>query len=271
MNREINGRTAIFVSPHLDDVAFSCGGTLAKLHVSGWRCVVVTCFTRSVLNPGGFALECQLDKGLTPDVDYMELRRAEDVEFCRRVGEEVRVVHLDLPEAPHREYGSAASLFAGIAVGDAVWFDLAEDLAFLLASEKPEVIFAPQGLGNHADHLQAIKALEKVLEIEEDHPVPLPTFPTPKVLRYRDTPYAMLADAPIIPYGTSELSEIAYQLEPEHLEVKLHATEAYTTQLGFQFGDALNMRESLTEFARSEAKRTGTGEYAEAFLSRMRG
>ena len=30
-------RTALFVSPHLDDVAFSCAGTLAALKSRGWN------------------------------------------------------------------------------------------------------------------------------------------------------------------------------------------------------------------------------------------
>ena len=99
-------RTALFLSPHLDDAVFSCGGTIALLPRAGWRVIVATVFTRSVLNPPGFAPACQLDKGLTPDVDYMALRRDEDAAACARLGAEVR--WLDALEAPHRGYGSAA-------------------------------------------------------------------------------------------------------------------------------------------------------------------
>ena len=75
-------RTALFVAPHLDDVVFSCGGTLAALADQGWRTVMVTAFTQSIVPAEGFALACQLDKGLAPDVDYMALRRAEDREWA---------------------------------------------------------------------------------------------------------------------------------------------------------------------------------------------
>ncbi|WP_207955961.1 PIG-L deacetylase family protein [Rubrobacter marinus] len=78
--------TALFVSPHLDDVAFSCGGALALLAREGWRTVLATVFTRSVPDPTGFALACQTDKGLPPEVDYMALRREEDREAARRLG-----------------------------------------------------------------------------------------------------------------------------------------------------------------------------------------
>ncbi len=68
--------------------------------------MLVTAFTRSVVPAHGFALACQLDKGLAPDVDYMALRRQED----RDAADILRfsAVHwLDLLEAPHRGYGSA--------------------------------------------------------------------------------------------------------------------------------------------------------------------
>ena len=67
--------TALALSPHLDDAAFSCGGLLASLAQAGWRVVMATLFTGSVAEPKGFALACQLDKGLGPEIDYMALRR----------------------------------------------------------------------------------------------------------------------------------------------------------------------------------------------------
>ena len=78
--------SALFVSPHLDDVAFSCAGTAIRMAQEGWEVTVATVFTQSVLHPKGFALACQLDKGLGADEDYMALRRAEDRVFCNRAG-----------------------------------------------------------------------------------------------------------------------------------------------------------------------------------------
>ena len=60
-------RTALVLSPHLDDAAFSCGGLMALLADAGWRVCMATAFTRSVHPAEGFALACQLDKGLAPD------------------------------------------------------------------------------------------------------------------------------------------------------------------------------------------------------------
>ena len=151
---------ALFLSPHLDDAAFSCGATVAALpsDTGGeWRCTVATAFTRSVPDPRGFALDCQLDKGLPADVDYMKLRRAEDERACDALG--AACAHLDLPEAPHRGYGSAAALFAGPRADDGVRPELAAALRSLIETDPPGLLFAPAGCGNHVDHLQLIAAL----------------------------------------------------------------------------------------------------------------
>src|SRR4051794_38941259 len=115
--------TALALSPHLDDAAFSCGGTLAQLAGAGWRVVMATLLTATVPEPTGFALACQLDKGLGPEVDYMALRREEDRAAAAHLG--VAPVHLALREAPHRGYGSAPELFAGTCPDDGLVADLA--------------------------------------------------------------------------------------------------------------------------------------------------
>jgi LmbE family N-acetylglucosaminyl deacetylase len=239
-------RSALFLSPHLDDVAFSCGGTVAALAAAGWRCVVATAFTRSVPHPAGFALECQTSKGVPPDADYMALRRAEDAAACRRLGAEP--VWLDLPEAPHRGYHSAAELFAGVRPGDDIWQPLVPMLTALRDELAPAAVFAPQGLGNHADHLQLIRAV-------------LAAWPANAVTWYRDTPYAIhqpgampAAGVPAGPVWGLPVSDVA-------AAAKLGACAAYASQLGFQFGGESAMRRTLADFLHTE----GDGTPAERF------
>jgi LmbE family N-acetylglucosaminyl deacetylase len=228
-------RTALFVSPHLDDVTFSCGGTLAVLADRGWRTVMATAFTATVLPAEGFALACQLDKGLSPEVDYMALRREEDREAARILGV-ADLRWLDLPEAPHRGYDSAAALFAAVREEDEVWRPLALHLRALLADVCPDQIFAPQGLGGHVDHRQTIRA---VTETAGEIPVAW----------YRDTPYAIRKpDAvPFVDAGAAGTVPIGSTLER-----KMRAACAYRSQLGFQFGGPAEAAAALTEFAASE-------------------
>lgn len=245
-------KTALFISPHLDDAAFSCGGTFARLADDGWRVVLCTIFTKSVINPTGFALACQLDKNLPADADYMKIRRAEDVAAGRILGA-AAVLHLDFSEAPHRGYESAAELFAGVKAGDDVSQSVAERLGALNETYEPELIFAPQGLGNHADHLQTIRAAQQV-------------FPTEKTLWFRDTPYAIRQpDAP--PARQSPRAVESFCAIEPHLERKISACLAYESQIDFQFGGAERLKLQLETFHRSEAKRLGVSSTAvEIFL-----
>jgi LmbE family N-acetylglucosaminyl deacetylase len=246
---------ALFVSPHLDDVAFSCGGTFATLAQAGWQCVLLTVFTRSIPHPTGFALACQTDKGLGPEVDYLALRRAEDTEAARHLGASA-VRWLDLPEAPHRGYHSPAALFADLLPADDIGPELTALLAAMLVETSPQLVFAPQGFGLHVDHRQVMQAVRAAV------PVAVP------VLWYRDTPYIIrqptAQPAPELPI--TGLAEIALPLTEAALAAKVAASQAYVSQIGFQFGDAKQVRVKLTQLAGTEAQAAGLVHAAERFV-----
>ncbi len=223
---------ALALSPHLDDAAFSCGGTLAALARDGWEVTVVTAFTRSVPNPTGFALACQLDKGLPPEVDYMALRRAEDAEACARLG--ARAAWLDFPEAPHRGYDDARALFAAPRPEDAIGGSLSQALAELL-DPAPDLLLAPQAIGGHVDHVRLVEAILAVL------PAGLP------VLWWTDFPYAArpLREA-ARPFAAAMAAWPEHRAEGD-AAARLAACAAYATQLGFQFGGEAGLRRALDE------------------------
>ena len=241
---------ALLLSPHLDDVAFSCGATALHLLKGGWQVQLVTVFTASVPDPQGFALACQLDKGLAPDVDYMKLRRAEDAEFCRIVGLE-NFAYWPLKEAPHRGYDSARDLFGGAHEGDEVWRDIADRLSDI---ETPDTVFTPQGLGNHVDHLQVIRAVRA-------RGWDAQTF------WYRDTPYAIrqpdAKPSELLPVVTSG-GFVAFG--EDELQRKIAGCCAYASQIGFQFGGADGVAQQLTAFHRTEARAVEREPFAERFV-----
>lgn len=243
--------TALALSPHLDDAVFSCGGVLAGLADTGWHVCMATAFTRSIHPASGFALACQLDKGLSPDVDYMALRRAEDREAAAILGiGDLR--HLDLPEAPHRGYESAPALFGTLQEGDEIWRPLAGLVADLLDEMRPDIVFAPQGLGGHVDHRQAIRAL-------------LAVTPAGRVAWYRDTPYAIRAPDAAPDPALPPLPASAIPLSDRQLNRKIAAACAYHSQVGFQFGGPEAVGAALCRFATAE----GCGAAAERFLGRV--
>ena len=245
--------TALFISPHLDDVAFSCGATMSWLASRGWRCVLATAFTRSVHNPTGFALACQTDKGLPVDVDYMALRRQEDTACGRALGTDA-VLWLDFAEAPHRGYDTAAQLFAPPLMGDSVVEPLSQALSALCRELQPAITFAPLALGAHVDHVQLQRAVR--LAVGAQAPVAW----------YRDMPYAMRAGDDAGCNAGSANAAVAFG--DRHLQAKLDGCACYGSQLGFQFGGVQDMRAALTSFAHAEGRRARlAGRPAERFVA----
>ena len=198
-------KRALFVSPHLDDVAFSVGAAFAALSKAGWHTVLLTVFTRSVPDPTGFALACQTEKGIPATTDYMALRRAEDERAAEILGA-AEVVHLDHAEAPHRGYDSAEALFQAPHEGDDLELDLP---AF-------DELFVPLGIGGHVDHRLVVRATSHL-----------------EARRYVELPYGLREDAP------SDGDKFAPSGR------KLDACAAYASQLDFQFGGEAKMRAAL--------------------------
>lgn len=221
------------VSPHLDDAAFSVGATLASLADAGHAVTLLTCFTASVPDPTGFALACQLDKGIPADVDYLALRRAEDVAAAAALG--VTTVHLGLAEAPHRGYETAAELFVGVRGDDDVWRPLLERLHTFEA----DLWLAPQGLGGHVDHLQVLRAV-----VSLDKPT----------LWWRDCPYVLRN--PEAKPGVGLPDGLRDVHLPQDRARRADACACYATQLAFQFGGERAMRQQLENWP--EVLKAGT-------------
>jgi LmbE family N-acetylglucosaminyl deacetylase len=232
--------TALALSPHLDDAAFSCGGLLASLAADGWHVVMATLFTGSVPDPSGFALACQLDKGLPAEVDYMALRREEDVGAAAALGI-APPVHLPFREAPHRGYGAAPELFSDTRADDGIAADLAPAIADLIAAERPDLILAPQAVGGHVDHVQAVRALRG---LAAEAPV----------LWWRDFPYTVREATPREPLAGlfAAFPELVMRLDPDAQARKRASCAAYASQIGFQFGGPAGLEARLAREAGAE-------------------
>ena len=214
--------TALALSPHLDDAVFSCGGTLARLAAAGWRVAIATVFTQSVPNPTGFALACQLDKGLGPAVDYMALRREEDAAAAAILGGETR--WLPFAEAPHRGYGSAAELFGPPLEEGELVAALAEAVRDLVRHEAPALLLAPQAVGGHVDHVQLVRAIDLA-------------GPEVSTTWWRDFPYSARHEHPAEPFRDrfAALPPHDTALNTAEQDAKRRACLVYASQLGFQF------------------------------------
>ncbi|UZO79269.1 PIG-L family deacetylase [Aquimarina sp. ERC-38] len=240
------------ISPHLDDAVFSVGGLLHKAVKKGWDCSVITCFTESVLHPTGFALQCQTDKGLAIEVDYMKLRRQEDKEACKLLGLDYQ--WLSFKEAPHRGYMEPKALFQQLLPEDTIHHDLEKKLNTIICEKKPDIILFPYGIGNHVDHQQVVKAVKNLKQ----------EFPKIRFYQWFDEPYYSKVT------NSKEFKEqtTRFEMDKELLNIKALefnvtsefeekalACKAYTSQFNFQFKEERLLYE-VFDFARND---TGSG------------
>jgi LmbE family N-acetylglucosaminyl deacetylase len=169
----------LYLSPHLDDAVFSCGGLMAMQDARGEPISVLTFFAGDPPNYriSDFAAELHARWGKAgPPI---AMRRAEDRLACGRLG--ASVVHLDFLDAIYRVdqnqkvlYPTDDSLFADTPPNeDELLSELVEALANIDFGQA--MIYCPKGLGGHVDHSLTRSAAEK-LDIE--------------LLYYADLPYA---------------------------------------------------------------------------------
>lgn len=156
----------LYLSPHLDDAIYSCGGLIWEQTQAGDTVEIWTVCAGDPppgpLSPFAQGLHARWGTGS----DAGEVRRAEDVQAARRVGATLR--HLPLPDCIYRRapsgealYASEEAIFGAIhpAETGVVW------LRQVLAEQVPAGTFVvcPLALGRHVDH-QLVRAATEQAE-----------------------------------------------------------------------------------------------------------
>ena len=156
----------IYLSPHLDDAVFSCGGLIWEQTQNGHAVEIWTIFSADP--PQGelswLAESLHQDWNLTQDP--IQVRREEDLEACQILG--ARPKYLPYPDCIYRKssqgeflYQQVEDIFGGINPVDSPLIDhLSQDLEDQLPSDA--VLVAPLGIGNHVDHTITRKAVREL-------------------------------------------------------------------------------------------------------------
>src|SRR5436190_7697274 len=106
---------AIFLSPHFDDIALSCGGMAARLSRTGARCIgLVVCAAPALegVPPSSFAQEIhgQWESAHGAEARSInEVRREEERQAMRLLG--LEPVWLDVPDAIYRRSATGEHLY----------------------------------------------------------------------------------------------------------------------------------------------------------------
>jgi LmbE family N-acetylglucosaminyl deacetylase len=247
----------VFVSPHPDDIALSCGGLIARLRDEDEDVTIVTVFcgagssdrlTRYQQRALGFDREADErgepestepdeanalapDSAPTPE-QVMAVRRQEDEAFARFVG--AMNISLKLPDGVFRRYVGGPQLMRPPRPDDQPPVD---ELRAALAGLQVDRLYIPLSIGGHVDHRQTRRAAIALLN-ESGSPY------VDRAVFFEDFPYAMTVGferldqldpeiLPSLPAGAS--------LTPEHVEIeavldrKIEALRAYESQIGHLF------------------------------------
>lgn len=223
----------LFLAPHYDDVALSCGGTVAALADAGLHPLVVTIFGGEPApdNLTTFA-RWQHERWGTGEGDTIATRLAEDHAAAAALGCETRI--FPFLDAIYRgdHYLSDDALFGEIAADDTpLVARIVAEVAALpgLAVPAAATLYVPLAVGNHVDH----QIVYRVGQLLAGRGV--------RVLAYEDFPYAVLADE-----LSRRLAAVAGEVGPPALvpiaatlSRRIAAIAAYRTQLPtiFRFTD----------------------------------
>ncbi|MFW5714617.1 MAG: PIG-L deacetylase family protein [Brevefilum sp.] len=154
----------IFLSPHYDDVALSCGGLVWDLAHKGHQVEIWTLMGGFPPdeNYSDFAQQNHLAWGMSGEA-AIRMRRAEDHTACQILGAQHR--HFDWPDAIYRRETSTGKpliknnqeLF-----GKAPEETLVKAIQAMLENNigRDTMIVFPLGLGNHIDHIAVSRAEE---------------------------------------------------------------------------------------------------------------
>lgn len=247
---------SVYLSPHLDDAALSCGGLILQQVLQGMRPVVITCFAGTpdynVLSP--FAAEQHRAWG-QPN-DPIGQRRREDASAMTCLGAEYEHwAYLDCIYRRHTTsgeflYASETTIFGELRLEDQGLID--ELVARLRASFSAAGVrlYSPLTVGHHVDHQLVFRASAQL----QHHGY--------SVQYYEDYPYAQsstsLSEA-LSSWVVPPVSKV-HMLDGEGLQAKISAIRLYGSQLGMLFGEESSMVAKVTSYALAVGGGQGYGE-----------
>lgn len=237
----------IFLSPHFDDVVYSCGGTLGVQGYAGLHPLVITVFASApaTVELSPFAAGIHRRMGFSQDVGAaIATRRQEDARALEHL--QVDYLWLDYPDAIYRGmppyYTSDAHLFNDEVHPGDLWIDreLAQNLVALHERLPDTVWYAPLAVGGHVDHQIVCSVIDRLIQRGAN------------VKLYEDFPYVMKDGA-----LEKRLEFFGNTLEPalvemsEMLPLRQEASTMYASQIELNFANKAAMLAAMDNYTRN--------------------
>lgn len=220
----------VYLSPHLDDVVFSCGGLIFQQANRGEEVLILTICagepTADTISSFAEELHSRWEELDSPS----QTRKREDRAACKRIG--ASYVHLDILDAIYRKdeneidlYPTEISIFGPLSASDTNLIEkVTNHISDLLSRDT--ILYAPLCFRGHVDHRLTRMAAEALR-------VPLHYF--------RDLPYAGRGyDVPSY-LGIPEGEERLHPLNDDEIATWRNAIMDYTSQFStfWPEGDSL--------------------------------
>lgn len=231
----------IFLSPHLDDVVFSCGALVWELVQAGNQVEVWTICAGGAPEIELSSFARSLHTTWQVEGDVVQHRREEDTLACQELGALVK--HFKIPDCIYRRstrdgewlYPGEEAIFGGLSPLEKPLIEkVSRQLSQALV--KDEILVSPLGIGNHVDHELTRKAAHR---LKRD-------------LRfYADYPYVREPQNQSILKVMSESEdwkEIQYKMSPSSLAAWKRASALYRSQIKLFWEGEGELRQELEEF-----------------------
>lgn len=240
----------IYLSPHLDDAVYSCGGMIHRQIETGARVVVVT-FCTADPPPGPLSEFAQtLHERWQPDShapagEVVAVRRREDLAALDGLG--AQAVHLDIPDCIYRLnpatglalYANSSALFGHVHPSElSLIRRAATKLSTLLHGFGRHHLYVPLGVGQHVDHQLARRAAEVAGGVHA---------------YFEDYPYVAnegerwTGPGALGPHGRTLAPELIYLAEGD-LHARVEAMACYASQLSSFWANRPAMDEAVRQF-----------------------
>jgi LmbE family N-acetylglucosaminyl deacetylase len=228
----------VYLSPHFDDVALSCGGLLWEQSHSNQQVNIWTMCAAEPpsgdLSPFAEELHARWQIGLNAPAQ----RKKEDILSCQRLGAGSR--YFSIPDCIYRRhpqtaefmYASESSLKGPLHPGDTQLVqELSKKIGISLQSDA--ILVCPLALGTHVDHQLSRLAAEGSGFVH---------------WYYADFPYVIRYQDQLEQLEQEGWASQVFPVSPDGLAAWQGAISAYRSQISTFWLDELAMRQAITDY-----------------------
>ena len=233
---------AIYLSPHLDDVALSCGGQIFQRTQVGEKVLIVSVTAGDPADTAVSPYAHSLHERWELISDSVAGRREEDKIACRILGSDF--LHWDNLDCIYRHdqkngspfYTSDEALFGSVHLTDQAQLltRLSQQMQQLPDTKE---LYVPLGIGNHVDH-QLVRMVAEA------------TFSPKLIYYYEEYPYAHVPNALATVISDDRLGWQCKLLilSTSDIQARIHAIAAFTSQLSTFFTNRTDIERQIYDF-----------------------